>query len=141
MGKIRSDCNNRVLGCEVRTHRVVLFLAYATCDLLDWTRRFFAILHYLHCRQRISHLCSFLVLQIAICSFYQSPVNNYKKKKSPLLEFHHFGIDKLKRLPKKSRTWRKLIRTDVCMPLIASYAYDILTSPLKEEKEWSGVKD
>lgn len=76
MGKIGSDCNNRVLGGEVRTHKVVLFLAYATCDLLDWTRCFFAVLHYLHRRQRISHLYSFLVLQIAICSFYPSPVNN-----------------------------------------------------------------
>lgn len=42
-----------------------------------------------------SHLYSFLVLQIAICSFYPNPVNNLKKKKkSPFLEFHHFGIDK-----------------------------------------------
>lgn len=49
--------------------------------------------------------------------------------------------NKLKRLPKESRSWRKLIHIDVCMPLIASYAYDILTLPLKKEKEWSGVKD
>lgn len=144
MGKIRSDCNNRVLACEVRTHKVVLFLAYATCVLLDWTCCFFAILHYLHCRQRILTFVQFSCFADSYLQLLSKPSKQFKKKKKNPLSWSSIILEltnKLKRLPKESMSWRKLIRIDVCMPLIASYAYDILTSPLKKEKEWSGVKD
>lgn len=93
-----------------------------------------------------SHLYSVLVLQIGISIQLLFKHSKQLKKKKPTNPFSWSSIileltNKLKRLPKESSSWRKLIRIDVCMPLIASYAYDILTLLLKKEKEWSGVKD
>lgn len=90
-----------------------------------------------------SHLYSVLVSQIAISIQLLFKHSKQLKKINPfswssvILEL----TNKLKRLPKESSSWRKLIHIDVCVPLIASYAYDILTLLLKREKEWSGVKD
>lgn len=139
MGKIRSDCNNRVLASEVRTHKVVLFLAYATCVLPDWTCCFFAILYYLHCLQRIFTFVQFFGLQIAICSFYPSSVNN-KEKKQPFLEFHHFGIDKQVKKAAKRKQELEEVNSHWCVHATDSKLclwHSDIASQKRERVEWS----
>lgn len=95
---------------------------------------------YIACKES-SHLYSFFWFADSYLQLLSTLSKHQQKNplswSSIILEL----TNKLKRLPKESRSWRKLIHIDVCMPLIASYAYDILTLPLKKEKEWSGVKD
>lgn len=134
-----SDCNNRVLVCEVRTYKVDLFLAYATCVLPDWTCCFFYHFTLSTLPEKDLHIC------IVFCfadSYLQllSKLSKHQQKKSPFLEFHHFGIDKQVKKAAKRKQELEEVNSHWCVHATDSKLclwHSDIASQKRERVEWS----